>query len=145
MATMATTTERAKSAGEIRAELDEAFRASDYHGSLCTCCDRWPDAEPDLRTWLARQALYALDRYRPSEGYPGTTDDQIDNLVSKSVEAALQAARQVITEVAVAGIAGDEPPTDPRAEFARMVREVLEAGLAARGYPDSASKPGVSL
>lgn len=100
---MAATT-KGLTAREIRAELRNAWRELDYHGSLCGCCAaREGD---DLRTWLARDAMYATDRYRPGEGYDGVSEDMIDGLVSHAVDVALTAAREAITEAVATELAG---------------------------------------
>lgn len=89
----------------IRAELDEAWREMDYHGITCTCCARYVQGD-DLRRWLVRSALYATDRYRPSEGYRGVSECRIDRLADDLAEQALWAARNAITVGAIAALAG---------------------------------------
>jgi hypothetical protein len=85
---------RRLSAQQIRAELEESFAAGDFHGNGCSCCER---VHPSLATLLYREALYALDRYRPAEdGLAEVTEEQIDAMVVAAAAAALVAAREAI-------------------------------------------------
>lgn len=90
---------------DIRDQLELAWQAYDFHGSGCTCCDS--DGEPDeLYVQLVRAAFYACDRYRPSDGYVGATEAQIDHLAREAAERAMLAARRAITATAAEQLAG---------------------------------------
>lgn len=51
-----------------------------------------------------RAAYYAVDRYRPSDGYDGATEEEIDKLARQLAENAVQAARRAITEGAAGAL-----------------------------------------
>ncbi|MDP8904491.1 MAG: hypothetical protein M3N29_04130 [Chloroflexota bacterium] len=100
--TVAAENNTALTAQAIRDQLEAAWRAADYHGHACICCERWPEpdynAHHDLRTALIRAAFYATDRYRPGDGYVGPTELMVDTLAHDAAEAAIHAARKAVTD-----------------------------------------------
>lgn len=127
----------AKTAVEIRRELDVAFREFDYHGRHCTCCKRVePDTngEHDLGLALYRMALYAVDRYRSGETDDiGKTDEQMDAIAWLAAAEASRAVERAIAESVAARCGTPSVADEPRERLVAFMRETMEDVLTARG------------
>ena len=100
---MKTTTQ--PTARDVRAELLEAFRELDQHGTgRCSCCE---DGPATIEAALACEARYAVDRYRPGDDLAcGLDDQELNGVELLVVRDAIAAARLAIIERVAAAVAG---------------------------------------